>query len=73
MLTSFPDLKVGLIVNCLRSGSIGELAEAAIADTSAVNLKGRKTPLYVVQGRNPDSLSFIPSPESLPVTVIEGR
>jgi hypothetical protein len=38
-----------------------------------VNLKGRKAPLYVVQGRNPDSLSFIPSPESLPVTVIEGR
>ena len=73
MLTSFPDMKRGLIVNCLRKGDIAGLTASAIADTSAIDLKFRTVPLYVVQGRNPDSLCFIPSPESLPVKVIEGR
>lgn len=73
MLTSFPDLKVGLIVNCLRSGGIGLLAKAAAEDTSAVDLTHRDAPLYVVQGRDPGSLRFIPEAQSRPVELVEGR
>ena len=73
MLTSFPDLKVGLIVNCLRSGGIGSQAKAAAEDTSAVDLAHRDAPLYVVQGRDPGSLRFIPEAQSRPVELVEGR
>ena len=70
MLTQFPDLKVGLIIECLRSGSIGELAEAARNDKSEVTLSGRTAPLYVVQGRNPETKTFISTDRSLPVKVL---
>lgn len=71
MLTSFPDLKVGLIIDCLRTGGIAELAEEARRDSSDINLKQRPRPLYVVQGRRPSSLSFIPCSKSEPAALRE--
>ena len=67
MLTSFPDLKVGLIVNCLRSGAIAGMTAASIGSVPDLGLKERQTPLYVVQGRDPELLQFIPSWDSIPV------
>ena len=67
MLTAFPDLKVGLIINCLRSGAIGGMTAASIGNVPDLSLKERKTPLYVVQGRDPELLQFIPSWDSIPV------
>ena len=67
MLTSFPDLKVGLIVNCLRTGAIGGMTAASIGNVPDLSLKERKNPLYVVQGRDPELLQFIPSWDSIPV------
>jgi len=67
MLTSFPDLKVGLIVNCLRTGAIGGMTAASIGNVPDLAVKDRTTPLYVVQGRNPELLQFIPSWDSIPV------
>ncbi|MBO4671366.1 MAG: haloacid dehalogenase-like hydrolase [Bacteroidales bacterium] len=64
MLTSFPDLKLGLIVDCLNDGDIGALTAEARRDSSEVCLKDRTTPLYVVQGRKPSALSFIPADAS---------
>ncbi len=74
MLTSFKDLKVGLIVNCLGSGAIGGLTAGAAGKQADVRLKGRETPLYVVQGRDPSAFGFIPHWESAPVPLLpEGR
>lgn len=67
MLTAFPDLKVGLIINCLRTGAIGGMTAASIGNVPDLSLKERKTPLYVVQGRDPELLQFIPSWDSIPV------
>ena len=67
MLTSFPDLKVGLIVNCLRTGAIGGMTAASIGNVPDLSLKERHNPLYVVQGRDPELLQFIPSWDSIPV------
>lgn len=67
MLTSFPDLKVGLIVNCLRTGAIAGMTAASIGSVPDLGLKERQTPLYVVQGRDPELLQFIPSWDSIPV------
>ena len=70
MLTSFKDLKVGLIVNCHGSGGIGGLTAAAAGKTPDVTLRGRETPLYVVQGRDPSEPGFIPDWESVPVPLL---
>ena len=67
MLTSFPDLKVGLIVKCLRTGAIAGMTAASIGSVPDLGLKERQTPLYVVQGRDPELLQFIPSWDSIPV------
>ncbi len=67
MLTQFPDLKVGLIIECLRGGDIGALAETARRDTTQVTLCGRSAPLYVVQGRDPGTKTFISTDRSLPI------
>ena len=69
MLTSFPDLKVGLIVNCLRTGAIAGMTAASIGSVPDLGLKERQTPLYVVQGRDPELLQFIPSWDSIPVEI----
>ena len=67
MLTAFSDLKVGLIVNCLRTGAIAGMTAASIGSVPDLGLKERQTPLYVVQGRDPELLQFIPSWDSIPV------
>ena len=70
MLTAFPDLRIGLIVNALRSGPIAELAAAASAAADAGSFSGAlpaDRPLYVVQGRDPAAKRFRPSAESLPL------
>lgn len=55
MLTSFPDLKVGLIINCHRSGNIARLSEKALEQTDA------DSPRYVLQGRDTSLPGYVRS------------
>ena len=65
MLTSFPDLRIGLIVNALRSGPIAGLVDGAPRFQFHSGYRGK--PLYVVQGRDPARKCFIPHRRSRPV------
>ncbi len=68
MLTEFPDLKVGLVVNCLRPGTISELAAyaqygAGVLGEDPISIAGKDT-RYVLQGRNYPKGRFIRKPTS---------
>ena len=67
MLTEFKDLKVGLIINCLNGGEIGELMKMAIEDKAETPLSERTSPQYVVQGRNASKRIFIPDWDTVPM------
>lgn len=69
MLTQFKSLKIGLIINCLNGGGIGELTENALEDKSVTPLKERTTPMYLVQGRNAARRTFIPTWETVPLEI----
>lgn len=64
MLTNFKNLKIGLIINCNNRGKIGELTERALKQSRSTDNEG---PLYLVQGRDPSKMKFIPSHESYPI------
>ena len=49
------------------SGQRGGMPAASIGNVPDLSLKERNTPLYVVQGRDPELLQFIPSWDSIPV------
>ncbi len=54
MLTSFEDCRIGLIINCLPSGPIASLMDS----TAVIGTR------YLVQGRDPSALVFLPGRES---------
>lgn len=58
MLTAFPEMRVGLIINCGNGGGIGELSKQALSDTQP--LRKHKGPKYLLQGRDLKSLAFVP-------------
>lgn len=68
MLTSFPDLRVGLIINCLNRGNIATLRDNAL--TGSVSETGTASPIYIVQGRDPATKTFVPVPDSNPVQTV---
>lgn len=54
MLTSFEDCRIGLIINCLPSGRVASLMDS----TAVIGTR------YLVQGRDPSALVFLPGRES---------
>ena len=70
MLTGFPDLRIGLIVNCLRGGPIAELTEYALTGNRSaedpIPVGGPGTE-YLLQGRDPGRGRFIREKGSKPV------
>ena len=65
MLTSFPSLRIGLIVNCLRSGEISQLARYALDGNTPEGFTPPSEVKYVVQGRDYCKKKFIRSSESI--------
>jgi len=62
MMTSFPeDLKVGLILDVPRTGDIQRLKEKALSERDKVLDGTASFPIYVVQGRDGSTMSYIPS------------
>lgn len=64
MLTSFPDMKVGLILDVPRSGGIQHLKEEASTIRNQVLDGTAEYPVYVVQGRDDSSMTYIKSDRS---------
>lgn len=65
MLTSFPDLRLGLIVNCLRSGNISRLTRYALDGTMPEDFQPYPNVKYVVQGRDINKKKFLRRPDSV--------
>ncbi len=59
MLRDFPDTKLGLIVNRLKKGKIGELSQRAAVSVQAAE------PRYVLQGRQESTGNWMPSEQSV--------
>lgn len=65
MLTSFPDLRLGLIVNCLRSGKIAQLTHYSLDGTTPEGFTPYPDVKYVVQGRDFGKKRFIRRSQSV--------
>jgi hypothetical protein len=59
MLSDFPGMKLALILNRVRGGDIGTLAQKAAAQMAEAN------PRFILQGRNENTGLFIPSAETI--------
>lgn len=59
MLRDFPDTQLGLIVNRLKKGKIGELSQRAAQDAGAVR------PRFVLQGRQESTGNWLPMEQSV--------
>jgi len=59
MLRDFPDTRLGLIVNRLKKGKIGELSQRAAQDAQA------NQPRFVLQGRQESTGNWLPMEQSL--------
>ncbi len=67
MLRDFPDTKLGLIVNRLKKGKIGELSKLAAASASAPD------PRYVLQGRQESTGNWLPVEQTLKYGATEAK
>ena len=59
MLRDFPDTRLGLIVNRLKKGKIGELSQIAAASAAVAE------PRYVLQGRHEATGNWLPSERTI--------
>jgi hypothetical protein len=59
MSTGFPDMKLTLIWNRVKSGDIGKLSKQAVDEMDTI------TPRYILQGRNENTGLARPSSESI--------
>jgi phosphoserine phosphatase len=60
MATEFPDTRMTLVVNRLRSDNFGELAQKAVYEEA-----GKALPRYVLQGRDENTGQFRPSAQTI--------
>jgi len=59
MSTGFPGMKLTLIWNRLKGGDIGKISKQAVEE------KDSKTPRFILQGRNENTGTVMPCPESI--------